>query len=371
MKIFFCDNRLGGLLGFRIDVIRHFIALGHEVCLVVPPALSEWDKIGMDNVSGCRIIEVDMQPSGLNPIKDLKLFRQYLSIYRRERPDIVFNYTIKPNIYSSIAAKMCGSRVFCMVAGLGYIFDANALVKHVGLFLYKMGIDRAERVLVLNQMNYDKLQSSKMASADKLLLLEGGEGVNLNDYPQAPADYSSNVTFLMVSRVLYDKGYAEFVEAARAVKAVHPEVRFEILGPLAYDSPMGVPRKVFEKDLGEGIFEYLGVSNDAKSVVGKPNTVIVLPSYHEGMSRSLMEACAIGRPIITSAIPGCQETVDAGQNGYLVPKGDSTALAEAMTRFILLPEAEKIKMAEASHEIALRRFDITHVIQIYDSLLTK
>lgn len=370
MKIFFCDNRLGGLLGFRIDIIRHFAEQGHEVCLIVPPVQTDWDKVGEHLPTNVRIIEIDMQASGKNPLNDIRLFLQYWKVFRKERPNIVFNYTIKPNIYSSIAAKMCGSRVVCMLAGLGYMFDGNSLLKSFGLTLYKYGLSKADKVFVLNQMNYDKMISTRMVSADRLLLLEGGEGVNLKKYVHSPTDYSKGITFLMVSRILYDKGYSEFLSAARIIRRKYPDVSFNLLGPMAYDSPMGVTKEVFEKDIKEGIFKYLGVVPVVNDIVGRENTVIVLPSkYGEGLNRSLMEACAIGRPIITTDIPGCKETVEDAKNGFLIPKADSTALADAMERFINLSEQEKRSMATYSHKLAVERFDIKKVIQVYESVL--
>lgn len=370
MKIAFCDNRLGGLLGFRIDVIKHLVSQGHEVCLIAPPATTDWDKVGEQPPQGVRVFEVDMQPSGKNPFSDVLLFLQYLRIFRRERPDVVFNYTIKPNIYSSIAASVCGCRVICMIAGLGFLIDSDGWVKKIGFRLYRYGLSKAEKVLVLNKMNYDHLIARKMVSASKLLLLKGGEGVNLGYYRRQPVDYTSGVTFLMVSRLLYDKGYTEFVDAARMLKGKYANVCFEILGPEAFNSPMGVPKEVLERDCREGVFSYLGVSNNSRSFVSRKNVVMVLPSkYGEGLNRSLMEACAIGRPVITTDIPGCKETVDEGVNGFLVPKGDASALAEAMKRFVLLTEDEKRTMAEHSHQIAVGRFDIEYVINTYDELI--
>ena len=370
MKIFFCDNRLGGLLGFRIDIIRHLAEAGHDVCLLVPPATNSWDKVGEQVPEGVRIIEARMQPSGTNPVCDLRLFADYLRIYRRERPDVVFNYTIKPNIYSSIAAKMCGSRVFCMLAGLGYMFEGKGFLKAFGLRLYKYGLSKADRIMVLNQMNYDLMLEYKMTSAEKLLLMKGGEGVNLQRYAYKPADYSRGTTFLMVSRILYDKGYSEYLDAARIVKKKHPDANFELLGPLAYDSPMGVPQDVFERDRQEGIVRYLGVAPVVDDIVSREDVVMVVPSkYGEGLNRSLMEACAIGRPIITTDIPGCRETVEDGANGYLVAKGEVQSLVSAMEHFIELGEQEKRAMAQRSHEIAVERFDIEKVIRIYDELL--
>ena len=370
MKIFFCDNRLGGLLGFRIDVIKHFAEAGHEVCVLVPPARNSWDRVGEQIPQGVRIIEISMQPSGMNPIRDLRLFINYLRIYRRERPDVVFNYTIKPNIYSSITAKMCGSRVFCMLAGLGYMFEGTGFLKVFGLKLYKYGLSKAEKIMVLNQMNYDKMLEFQMICPDKLLLLKGGEGVNLQKYMHRPADYSKGTTFLMVSRILYDKGYSEFFNAARIIKKKYHNVHFELLGPLAYDSPMGVSQDVFEKDQKEGIVKYLGVVPVVNDIVSRENIVMVVPSkYGEGLNRSLMEACAIGRPIITTDIYGCRETVENGVNGYLIPKGDVQSLVSAMERYIELSEQEKRAMARRSHEIAMEKFDVKKVIKIYDELL--
>ena len=370
MKIFFTDNRLGGLLGFRIDIIRHLADAGHDVCLLVPPATDSWDKVGEQVPAGVRVLEINMQPSGTNPLRDLLLLADYLRIYRKERPDVVFNYTIKPNIYSSIAAKMCGSRVYCMLAGLGYMFEGSGPLKAIGLCLYKYGLSKADRVMVLNRMNYRLMLAGRMTSPSKLLLMEGGEGVNLQRYAYKPADYSRGTTFLMVSRILYDKGYSEYIEAARIVKTRHPDTRFELLGPLAYDSPMGVPQAVFERDRQQGIVRYLGVAPIVCDIVSRADIVIVVPSkYGEGLNRSLMEACAIGRPIITTNIPGCRETVEDGANGYLVPKGDVQSLVSAMERFIELSEQEKCAMARHSHEIATDKFDIKKVIKIYDELL--
>lgn len=370
MKIFLCDNRLGGLLGFRIDIIRHFIAAGHEVTLIAPPSVTDWDKVGEELPQGVRVMTIMMEPAGMNPLNELKLYQEYLSIFKREKPDIVFNYTIKPNIYSTLAARRCGCRVVCMLAGLGYMFDGKSFLKSIGLKLYKYALSKAEKVLVLNQMNYDRIVEEHFVSPNKLHLLRGGEGVNLNNYPHVPASYREGVIFLMVSRLLIPKGYMEFSEAARQLHGQYPGVRFEILGPLAYDSPMGVPQELFEKDIADGHIYYLGVTKNVNAYVGRKNVVAVLPSYYgEGLNRSLMEACAIGRPVITSDIPGCRECVEDGKSGFLVPKQDIQALVDAMTQFIQLSQAEKEAMAEQSHQLALSRFNVEDVIATYDAIL--
>ena len=372
MKIFFCDNRLGGLLGFRIDIIRHFLSQGHEVSLVTPKAVSDWDKVGMHDISGYTVHEVDMDANGMNLFHEFRLFRQYHKLFCKERPDIVFNYTIKPNVYSSLAASMCGCRVVCMMAGLGYIFDETGLKRRLLMSMCKSGLRRAEYVLVLNSMNFDKLVSEKMVKPSKLILLDGGEGVDLNYYSPRKSDYTDGVTFLMVSRLLKEKGYEEFVEAASIVSHSTSSARFEILGPSAYDSPMGVSREVFDEDMKKGVVKYLGVSNDIPAVVGRKDVVVVVPSwYNEGMNRSLMEACAIGKPIITTDNPGCREMVREGDNGYVVPVKDAHALADAMKRFVCLSEEKNLNMAEKSRKLAEERFGVNKVIEVYDSILNR
>lgn len=369
MKILMCDNRLGGLLGFRAEVIRHFVEQGHDVSIVAPKAVTDWDKVGTRMLLGVNYIEVALEPSGQSVWKDVKLFRQYKEIFKRERPDIVFNYTIKPNIYSSIAAHQCGSRVICMLAGLGYMFNGDALTKRLGRYLYKKGLDCAEKVMVLNQSNYDYVVQH-LVNKERLILLQGGEGVDLDKYAYQPADYSKSIRFMMIARLLYDKGYSEFVQAARIVKSTHPNVKFELLGPIDQSSPMGVPTEQVEQDVYKGYIQYLGVRNDSIELLSRKDVVMVLPSkYGEGLNRSLMEACSIGRPIITTKIPGCCETVEDGRNGYLIPHSNPSALARAILRFLELSDEEKVQMGNESRKIAEEKFDIKNVIDIYDKLL--
>lgn len=371
MRIVFCDNRLGGLLGFRRDIILHFVEQGYEVTLVAPKATTNWDKVG--KVIPCvKIVHVPMAPNGLNPISDLHTLLAYLSLFKKLRPDIIFTYTIKPNIYAGLAASWLGIPSVSMLAGLGYMFMSNSPLRRMILRFYKWGISHSRKVLVLNQSDYDTLLRRQMVDPKRLILLPGGEGVNLNDYAQQPADYTNGVTFLMVSRVLYDKGYTEFVQAAKVMRTKSSRIRFEILGPLAYDSPMGVEDAVFEADRTAGFFRYLGVTNDVADFVGRPNVVVVVPSkYGEGLNRSLIEACAIGRPIITTDIPGCRETVEEGKNGYLVPKNDTAHLIQAMKQFVALSEEEKRAMAVHSHKLAVERFSVQNVIDVYKRIIAE
>lgn len=173
----------------------------------------------------------------------------------------------------------------------------------------------------------------------------------------------------MVARVLYDKGYKEYVDAATIVKEKYPNVSIELLGATDFSSPMGVPKSVLEKDIADGKITYLGVTNDVPSYLKRKNVIIVLSSYHEGMSRSLMEALAMSKPIITTNIPGCKEMVDEGVNGFLVPVKNASALADAMIKYIELSDEEKEKMKRASYQKAVKQFDVKHVLEQYDKII--
>lgn len=367
MKLLFCDNGMAMLLNFRVDVIRHYIDLGHEVVLIYPD-MTHRDELVSRIPQGCRTIRVAMNPNSTNIFKDLVYLRSLYKIYRAERPDVVFHYTVKPNIYGSLAARLAGVRCkVAMVAGLGYVFDGDSLSKRLARILYKIGLRQSDRVITLNKANRDMLVENGYVREQNMELFACGEGVDLSRFPYRESRFDS-VRFLMVARVLYDKGYREFVETAKIVKAQHPEVQFELLGPIDDRSPMRVPREVIERDVRDGAIDYLGVTNDVPSVIAS-NVVVVVSSYHEGMNRSLMEACAMGRPIIASNIPGCREMVAAGVNGFTVEPKNIPALVDAVTRFLALTDEEKTAMGDASHRKAVDEFDVRITLDRYDQIL--
>lgn len=370
MKIILNDNGLRALINFRIDVIEHFVAKGHQVVLIYPACTKEEELINKIPQK-CKVYEVNMVPSGSNPLKDFSYLCQLYKIYKEEKPDIVFNYTIKPNIYGSLAAKVLKIKRVDMVAGLGYIFTGNGLSKKIGRLLYKIGLRVADRVITLNMDNYNLLIERGFVLRKNMILYGGGEGVNLSHYPYAKNEF--NVTrFLMVARVLYDKGYQEYVDAAEIVKKQYPNVDIELLGPLDETSPMGVPKSVVEQDVKANKIKYLGVTNDVPSYLKRDGVVVVVvSSYHEGLNRSLMEACAMARPVITTNIAGCKETVEQGINGYIVIPKDKQSLAEAMIRFIELPQKEKQEMAENSYRKAVQCFDVKIVLKQYDKIISE
>jgi len=369
MKFLFCTNHLSGFTCFRYDIVKHFNELGHEVILVYPSCTeveSYYNKLKVI----CQVVPLDFDPNSKNPLEDLRFLKRLFQIYRRERPDIVFNYTIKPNIYSSIAAKCFGIKVVSMMAGLGYVFEGNSIAKKIARLLYKVGLSCSDKVFVLNQNNYDRVVD-RLVPEKKLILLRGGEGVNMEEYPYKPNGFDST-RFLMVARLLYDKGYKEFVEAAKIVKKEYPQVHFELLGWLSEDSPKGVKKTTLDADVASGAVEYLGVTTDVPSIVLRDGVVVVVASFYmEGMNRALMEACSMGRPIITTNMPGCREMVEHGKTGFIVEPRNSQSLADACLAFLKMTKSEKEMMARASFEKCQRQFDVKDVIKEYDRIVAE
>lgn len=368
-KILFCDNVLWGLVNFRGIVIRHFVQQGDEVVLVAPQDDESIMKV--DIPEGVRYIPVRLNRCSRNPFTDLIYCAHLYRIYRKEHPDYIFHYTIKPNVYGSIAARLAGINCTGMVAGLGYGLLGDGMLSRLLAVMYRYAFKYVSSIFVLNKFNYQYLLDHKFCTSAQLRLFKGGEGVDLSAYPYVREESGSPVVFLMVGRVLYDKGYREYVQAAKIVKQQYPDVRCQLLGMLDETYPAHVDEEELKRDVEEGTIEYLASTNDVMQYLGRSGVVVVLSSYFEGLSRSLMEACAVGRPIIATDIPGCRETVDEGKNGFLVKVKDSSSLAEGMLRYLSLSDAEKQAFSRHSRKKAEETFDVRQVIKEYEKDLAK
>lgn len=368
-KILFCDNVLWGLVNFRGSVIRHFVQQGDEVVLVAPQ--DDESIMNVDIPEGVRYIPVRLNRCSRNPFTDLIYCAHLYRIYRKEHPDYIFHYTIKPNVYGSIAARLAGINCTGMVAGLGYGLLGDGMLSRLLAVMYRYAFKYVSSIFVLNKFNYQYLLDHKFCTSAQLRLFKGGEGVDLSAYPYVREESGSPVVFLMVGRVLYDKGYREYVQAAKIVKQQYPDVRCQLLGMLDETYPAHVDEEELKRDVEEGTIEYLASTNDVMQYLGRSGVVVVLPSYFEGLSRSLMEACAVGRPIIATDIPGCRETVDEGKNGFLVKVKDSSSLAEGMLRYLSLSDAEKQAFSRHSRKKAEETFDVRQVIKEYEKDLAK
>lgn len=367
MKIAFCDNTLWGLINFRGDVIRHLVDEGHDVVLVAPEKEDKQMRTSLPQ--GVRYINVGMGRTSMNPLKDLKYFWRMYKIFKREHPDFVFTYTIKPNIYASIAAKLNQCHTTAMLSGLGFIFTNDSMVTRLARGLYRFGLRFADHLLVLNEENLKVVEKRRMCKMAKVVLLKGGEGVDVDKF-QKQDNASRDTTFLYIGRILWEKGYEELSQAASIVKEKYPNIHVELLGPMDPSYPKSVPESRVKADETKGLLKYIGFTRQMQDTYKRRGIVVVMPSsYGEGLNRSLMEACATGKPIITTDIPGCRETVDDGVNGYIVPSRNAKALADAMMKYLALTDEEKESFCIASREKAEKVFDIRHVISVYDHIL--
>lgn len=362
--ILFCDNSLRELLNFRGEVINYFASSGYKVILVAPKNVE-----AINLASNVRFFPVRLERSGKNPISELKYLKTLRSIYKKEKPDYIFHYTIKPNIYGTLAAKWCGIPSTVMIAGLGYVFNGAGLGNFIARSLYKFALRFTDKVFVLNAGNEKLLREKNMVPADKVILLRGGEGIDLERFiPKTLPENKENTTFLMIGRLLYDKGYEEYVKAAATVKKQYPDAEFQLLGDFDFSYPDHVTKERVERDCSREIIHYLGYSPEVATKIQMADC-IVLPSYHEGLSRVLIEALAMGKPIITTDIPGCRETVEHGKNGFLVAPKDIESLAAAFTQFVHTGAREREEMGKYSRKKAEEEFNIKHVISEYKKII--
>ncbi|MFN0192911.1 MAG: glycosyltransferase family 4 protein [Aestuariivirga sp.] len=345
------------LTNFRYQLLKAMTDAGHQVTAFAP----EDDRETIEKLReiGVQFVRIPMARTGLNPIADLRtLFALYRG-FRASRPTLVLPYTMKPIIYGCLAARLAGvERRFALFTGMGHIFAdphpkwRGALVRAVSVALYRRALKGVRGVFVYNDADDEDIRKHRMLADNSIITGVAGSGVDLDHYPRSGPD-SGEIKFLLIARLLRDKGIFEYAEAARQLRAKHPKVRFQLLGPLEPHSS-----SVSHADLAAmAAIEYLGETNDVRPFLAACS-VFVLPSYYrEGIPRSILEALATGRAVITTDAPGCRETVIEGKNGFLIPARDSGALAAAMERFIRQPRLID-EMGVRSYELAVAKFDV-------------
>ena len=346
------------LVNFRFQLLQELVRNGYDVVALGPehhaPTVEALAKIGVSFVS------VPMARAGLNPFEDLRTLAALWSAFRTLRPDVVLSYTMKPIIYGLIAARLAGVKErHALITGLGYTFSDHArnprlrLIRKLVTQMYRIALRGVGRVFVYNEADANDVRCGRMVDPLRIVAVPGS-GVDFDRYVASDVPNAAPV-YLLIARLLREKGIVEFVEAARSLRLSHPGARFWLLGPMD-PSPGAISRTEVEQWVAEGIVDYLGETADVRPYLAKC-TVFVLPSYYrEGIPRSILEAMATGRPIITADISGCRDTVVDGENGFIVPARDPVALASAMRRFIEDPALAK-RMGRQSLEIARERFD--------------
>lgn len=354
------------LINFRGPLIRAFQEAGLEVHAAAPDMLSDETTRRELRAWGVRVHEIPLQRTGTNPMKDIVAMKALYLLFRQVRPEAVLAYTIKPVIYATLAAWL--ARVpwrFALITGLGYAFTGEAkgkrsvvlnLVRH----LYARAISRTHRVFFQNPDDHALFHELGLLPERIPSQVVNGSGVDTAYFTVTTLPQDGPV-FLLIARLLRDKGVREYVEAAALVRQRYPNILFRLVGDID-DNPDSISREELEEWLGARHVEYLGALSDVRQAITEAS-VYVLPSYREGTPRTVLEAMAMGRPIITTDAPGCRETVVEGENGFLVPVKSVDALAEAMQRFIEHPHLIA-RMGNRSREIAEEKYDVNKVNSI-------
>jgi glycosyltransferase involved in cell wall biosynthesis len=362
MRFALITSQAFSLSNFRGPLISTLVAKGIEVLAIAP----DYDDFTRAAVSalGATPIDCSFSRTGVNPIRDgLDTIRLAL-VLRRLQPDVTLGYFIKPVIFGTLAAWLAGVPLrVAMIEGLGYVFTNSGkrellrrkLLRSLVSRLYRFALAKAHKVIFLNSDDINDFIFADLVQENKVIKL-GGIGVDLVNWPFTKP-LNKPITFLLVARLLKEKGILEYVEAARLVKAQYPEVRFVLLGGLDLN-PGSFGQSEVQAWVGEGLLEWPG------HVAVKPwlvqASVFVLPSYREGVPRSTQEAMAMGRAVITTDAPGCRETVDEGVNGILVPVRDVPALTNAMLRFVENPTLVET-LGRESRRLAEERFDVCKI----------
>ena len=361
MRVALVINTSWNIWNFRASLVRALQAAGHEVLAIAPP---DNYSARLETELGCRFVPILMENKGTNPVKDAALTRRFYQIYKREKPDVVLHYTIKPNIYGSIAAKLLGIPSINNVSGLGTVFIIKNFVSKVALSLYRFAFRFPHKVFFQNSDDRQLFLDNGLVRKEITGLLPGS-GVDINKFrPAAQFTRNTPFVFLMVARVLYEKGVEEYFEAAKIIRTAVPGTRIQLLGGLDEAGGVGVPSATFEEWLKSGDIEYLGRSDDVAAHLHRVDCV-VLPSYREGTPKTLLEAAAVGKPLVTTDVPGCRETVVNGRNGYLCQVRNSEDLAAKMLQVLRLPEAELQGMGQNSRYLAEIKFDEKLVMDQY------
>lgn len=350
------------LLHFRGSLIDDLLEAGKEVHVAVP-GLESGGDISVTLVNkGVSVHDIPLQRTGLNPITDLRLLLSLVGLMLRHRPRFVLSYTIKPVIYGSIAAWLVGVKHrFALVTGLGYAFTGTAsgkraLLRRLIQSLYRFALKRTHRVFFQNPDDQALFRELGLLSHATPSSVVNGSGVDVAEYSVAPLP--DRPCFLLIARLLGDKGVREYAQAAQIVKAVYPEVVFRLVGWID-DNPDAITQRELDQWVDSGLLEFLGRLDDVRPAISDCS-VYVLPSYREGTPRTVLEAMAMGRAVITTDAPGCRETVVDGDNGFLVPVKDVNALADAMIKMVATPGLAA-SMGERSRRIAEEKYDVHKV----------
>lgn len=347
------------IFGFRGELVQRLVAEGHRVTTVFP--VTEFGS-GRESAAryGCDFEEIRINGHGKNPIEDAALFFHYLALLRRKRPDVLLTFTIKPNVYAGLAARMLGIPVIANITGVGVAIEHRGPVRFAAAALYRAALKQPTAVFFQNTENMALFDSLKIAPERRILL--PGSGVNLERFSALPyPDDAGGVHFLFIARIMKKKGIRYYLDAAKAIRAGRTDVTFHILG--AMSEPEYEPE--IRAHAAEGTLVYHGLTEDVRPFLRACHCVIHPTYYPEGMSNVLLESFASARPAIATDRAGCREIIDDGINGYLCRERDSESLIRAIETFLALDNAARAAMGQRARRKAESAFDRNIVVEQY------
>ncbi len=364
-KITICSNTSWYLYNFRKGLIKALIDRDYEVILISP--IDDYSKRLKD--LGCRFYDIKLDNKGTNPIKDINLMYQYYRLFTQIEPDMLLIFTIKPNIYAGIIAKFLDIPTINVISGLGTVFLDNKISSQIARWLYKVSFS-GNRVLFENLDDSREFIKQNLINKNQAILIPGaGIDTELFKPKLKLKRYNRDITFLLIARLIKDKGIVEYIEAIRVVKKRYPNAKFRILGSYYFDNPSSISKDEVDSWVAEGLIEYLGYTDAVLEEIERVDC-IVLPSYREGLSRVLLEAGSMSKPIITTNVAGCKEVVEDSYNGFLVPPKDSKSLAIAMEKMIELSPKERDIMGILGRLKVIDEFEEKIVIKKYLSVIS-
>lgn len=353
-KVLFLVNHDVVIYNFRLELVQRLIADGHEVVISSPNG----ERIDDLKKLGCEYHEIEIARHGMNPLKELSLIRTYKKLLKEVRPDIVFSYTIKPNIYGAIACRSMKIPCVANITGLGTAVENGGIVQRITVLLYKFAFTKIKTVYFQNTENMQFFIDEKIALGKHYLL--PGSGVNLNRFSPIEYPETDTVEFAFISRIMKEKGVDQYLEAAEYIKGKYPNTVFHVCGfcEQAYEEKL--------KDLQDrGIIVYHGMVRCVEDVLKYTHCTIHPTYYPEGMSNVLLESSACARPIITTNRSGCREVIDNGVNGFIVNQQDTKDLIEKIEKFLSLSWEERKNMGLAGRAKVEREFDRQIVVNKY------
>lgn len=365
-RIVISANTSWYLFNFRKGTIKALLEKGCDVIAVAPvdPYSEKLRELG------CHFEPLYMDRGSTNPIKDMRTTWHYYQIFLRLKPDLVFNFTPKVNIYSTLAAQFVKAKVVNNIAGLGSLFVSHSLASRIAKLLYRISQPLADFVFFQNEEDRELFIDAGIVKRQFTGRLPGS-GVDLSRFTVIPAPDDGVIRFILVARILREKGVELYVEAARQLHQQYPNLEFNLLGFIDEDNPSGISRTQIEQWQNDGIINYLGTTDDVTKILANQDCVVLPSYYREGVPKSLLEAAAMGKPIITTDNVGCRETVEHGCNGFLCEPKNSISLKNELEKMILLGHQKRLEFGCTGRLKIEKEFDEKLVINAYLDVLPK